>query len=76
MSDPKNSRDADSRLEEIEAKLMFAEDLLETLNRTVYRQQQHIDRLEHEVRGIREQLQASGSATALNSLQDELPPHY
>ncbi len=36
---------SDVRLAEIEAKLTLAEDLLETLNRTVYGQQQHIDRL-------------------------------
>ncbi len=76
MNDPKSARDADSRLEEIESKLMLAEDLLDTLNRTVYRQQQQIDRLEHELRGVREQLQVSGIAAAPNSLQEELPPHY
>ena len=41
----------EARIAEIEAKLTLAEDLLETLNRTVYRQQQHIERLERAGRG-------------------------
>ena len=35
----------ESRLEEIEAKLSLTEDLLEELNKTVYRQQSQIDQL-------------------------------
>ena len=66
----------ESRLVEIEAKLTLAEDLLDTLNRTVYRQQQHIDRLEGELRALRDQVEASSAASEANAPQDELPPHY
>ena len=66
----------ESRLAEIEAKLTLAEDLLDTLNRTVYRQQQHIDRLETELRALGDQVEASSAATELNAPQDEVPPHY
>ena len=64
------------RIAEIEAKLTFSEDLLETLNLTVYRQQQHIDRLEHELRALREQVEAAAAAGEPNSPRDEVPPHY
>ena len=66
----------DARMAEIEAKLMLSEDLLDTLNRTVYRQQQHIDRLELELRALRDQVEAAAAASEPNAPQDEVPPHY
>lgn len=65
----------EGRVTELEVKLAFAEDLLETLNATVFRQQQQIDRLHQEVRELREQLRTLPSADA-RSLRDEIPPHY
>lgn len=65
----------EARVTELEVKLAFAEDLLETLNRTVFRQQERIERLEHELRALRQQmLQAQPSEQ--RSLRDEIPPHY
>lgn len=64
----------DSRLTELEVKLAFAEDLLETLNQTVFRQQERIERLEREVREQRKLLQSL--PTEQRSLRDEIPPHY
>jgi SlyX protein len=65
----------EARLAEIEAKLTLSEDMLEALNRTVYRQQQHIDRLQQELRALREVLE---NASAVEPIQpgDEVPPHY
>lgn len=65
----------ESRIAELEVKLSFAEDQLDALNRTVYRQQQQIDRLLLEVRNLREQQMAAMPAEA-RSLRDEIPPHY
>ena len=65
----------ESRLAEIEVKLGFCEDLLEELNRTVYRQQQQIDQLQKELRALREQVRLSLPAEPGNPL-DETPPHY
>src|SRR4051794_39440188 len=65
-----------ARIVEIEAKLTLSEDLLETLNRTVYRQQQLIDRLQQEVRALRDQVEAADARGAPNTPQDEVPPHY
>ena len=66
----------ESRLAEIEIKLSFSEDLLEELNRTVFRQQQQIEQLQHEVRALRQQLQTDDSPAAQRDLRDETPPHY
>lgn len=65
----------ESRLSEIEAKLTFAEDLLEELNRAVYRQQQQFDRLQQELRALRETIETARPAEP-GSPGDEVPPHY
>jgi SlyX protein len=66
----------ESRLAEIEIKLSFSEDLLEELNRTVFRQQQQIGQLQQELGALRRQLQADGSPAAPRDLREEAPPHY
>ena len=65
----------ESRLSEVEVKLSFSEELLEELNRTVYRQQQQIDQLQKELQALREQVRLSMPAETRNPL-DETPPHY
>jgi SlyX protein len=69
------SEDTSRRLDELEIKASYAEDLLEQLNQTIYRQQQQIDLLLREVRALRTQL-PEGSAPVQRNLRDELPPHY
>jgi len=65
----------ESRVNELEAKMSLAEDLLDALNRTVFRQQQEIERLQREVRIMQQQAPDAGPAE-LASPADELPPHY
>jgi SlyX protein len=65
----------EARVTELEVKLAFAEDLLETLNQTVFRQQEQIDRLQQEVRALRQQMLLAQPAEP-RSLRDEIPPHY
>jgi len=65
----------DTPLAELEVKLSFAEDLLEQLNLTVYRQQRQIDQLQVEMRELRRQL-AAGAPAEARSLSEEIPPHY
>lgn len=55
--------------------MSLAEDLLDALNRTVYRQQQQIDQLQQDIRALRQQLQETAPAEA-GSPGDEIPPHY
>lgn len=63
------------RLESLEIKASFTEDLLDQLNMTIYQQQQLIDRLTQEVIQLRQQAPEGGSNSPRN-LRDELPPHY
>ena len=65
----------ESRITELEIKISYAEDLVDELNRTVFRQQQQIDLLAVELRALREQVKNAPQAEPL-SLRDELPPHY
>jgi SlyX protein len=65
----------EDRLTELEIKIGFSEDLLEQLNRTVYRQQRQIDQLQQELRVLHQQMQAALPAES-NEAKDELPPHY
>lgn len=65
----------ENRITELETKMAFSEDLLEELNRTVFRQQQQITQLQQELRALRQQLQASMPAEQ-RSPGDEMPPHY
>ncbi|GHU47186.1 hypothetical protein AGMMS50289_21990 [Betaproteobacteria bacterium] len=66
----------ENRITELEIKFSFAQDLLETLNLTVYRQQQCIEQLATEVRALREQLSCMSPTIQARSAGDEIPPHY
>lgn len=63
------------RIEQLEIKLSYAEDLLDTLNTLVTKQQDQIDLLLREVGQLRRQREDEASPT-FRSLRDELPPHY
>ena len=65
---------SDDRITNLEIKLSFTEDLIEKLNETIYKQQQQIEFLYHELKAIKEQASISGGSNG--SLQDEIPPHY
>ena len=66
---------AQARLTELETKLAFAEDLLETLNQTVIRQQGQIDLMQQQLRLLHQQLQEKLPEEA-HAPRDEIPPHY
>lgn len=65
----------DARLEALEVKAAYAEDLLDQLNLALYRQHQRIEQLTAELSELRRQVPEGGGAAA-SSLRDELPPHY
>ena len=75
-ADDTNEDPAEVRLAEIESKLMLADDQIEALNRTAYRQQQLIDRLERELRALRDQVEGMNTGGAPGTPRDEIPPHY
>ena len=65
---------SEERITNLEIKLSFAEDLIEKLNETVYKQQQQIEFLYRELKSIKEQASSGGGGGG--SLKDEIPPHY
>ncbi len=75
MTHDTSSDAIDHRLNELEIKASFSEDLLDQLNLVIVRQQLQIDQLIRELGHLR-QLSADNSlGRARNSLED-LPPHY
>jgi len=70
---------SEARIDELEAKLSFAEDLIDDLNRSVFRQQEQLDLLQQQIMLLHQQLQnvnQNVAATETRNLRDELPPHY
>lgn len=78
MSEPISNAALEARIMELEVKASYADDLLEQLNMTIYRQQQQIDALINEVRQLRQQVPDGGHGGhgGSGNLRDELPPHY
>jgi len=65
----------EARLIEIEIKLSYAEDTLEVLNRTVFRQQEQIEQLQQLVVRLTNQLQEMAPPESREA-KEERPPHY
>ncbi|HRP23278.1 SlyX family protein [Thauera sp.] len=65
----------EDRIEKLETKLMAAEDLLDELNRTVWRQQQELELLREHVRQLAQQVKTIQPGNPLRP-EDEVPPHW
>ena len=65
----------EKRLTELEIKIGLADDLIDQLNQTLFRQQQQIEFLAKELASLRQQVPQERN-TQLPSQRDELPPHY
>jgi len=65
------------RLENVEVKLAYAEQALDTLDAVVARQQRQIDALIAQVVALKNRVPEGGDqGGAFRSLRDDLPPHY
>lgn len=65
----------EDRLTELETKLSFAEDLIDELNRVVYRQQAQIDLMQQQITLLHQQVQAV-TPEDKRDIREEIPPHY
>ncbi len=65
----------ESRQTELESKLSYAEDLLDALNRTVFRQQEQIAVLQRQVALLFRQINDMTPQEGGDPRQD-IPPHY
>ena len=66
----------EERLVNIEAKITFQEDLIEELNKTVYQQQQKLERLEAICEALARQVRSLAEAGNEGKAANERPPHY
>jgi len=64
------------RLVELEIRLGLAENLVDELNLTVYRQQQQLDLLQEQLRHLHRQLEEGLTAGGRRPASEEIPPHY
>lgn len=64
------------RVEELESQLAFQDELIESLNGTVARQDGEILELKRQFGLLSERLKEVGDATPGAAPQDEIPPHY
>jgi|SRR5690554_4714948 len=68
---------SEERIIELETKIAYQEDLLESLNATVAAQQQQLDQLEKVCRALIERWeQVNDTLKSHSSEQYEIPPHY
>ena len=63
------------RLDDLEARLSLADDQIDQLNLTIFRQQTQMDRLQEQLRLVWQQLQVAPPAES-RDLREEIPPHY
>lgn len=66
----------EERIIELEIKTAYQDDLLQTLNAVVTRQQQQIDRLEATCRLLNEKITSLSSEADRIETAQEVPPHY
>lgn len=66
----------DERLINIESKVSFQEDLIDELNKALYRQQQKLERLEAICEALARQVRSMAEAGNESKSPHERPPHY
>lgn len=66
----------DARLDDLETKVAFQDDLVEELNRIVAAQQQQIDLLQQQVQLLYDQLRSLAPSHLAAGTEEERPPHY
>jgi len=66
----------ESRLTNLEVKLAFQDDLLESLNRTVAAQQLQLDLMQEELRMLYQQLKSLAPSQIATTGEELPPPHY
>jgi SlyX protein len=66
----------EKRLENIETKISYQEDQIEELNKTVYQQQQKLDRLEAICASLARHIQTMTEPGNEGMPANEKPPHY
>ncbi|MES3040159.1 MAG: SlyX family protein [Pseudomonadota bacterium] len=66
----------DARINDLEVKLAFQDDLLEALNHSVAQQQQQIDLLQAQMRMLYQQMKTLQPSDQAVEADEPPPPHY
>ena len=69
-----NTTEVGYRINELECKLQFQEDTIDSLNQALVQQQQQLTLLEEKLVLLAQQLEANRHQQAVR--EDDLPPHY
>lgn len=68
--------EAQARIAELETQLAFQDDLLQSLNKVVIRQEEQIEQLVLDLKSLREQVQSLAAEPARANSEEPPPPHY
>jgi SlyX protein len=71
-----NDTDTQARIAELETQLAFQDDLLQSLNKVVIRQEEQLGQLALEVKSLREQVSSIAAEPARPNSEEPPPPHY
>ena len=66
----------EKRVDELENQSAFQDELIESLNNTVAKQDREVLELKHQLNRLSERLKEIGDASPGAAPQDETPPHY
>lgn len=68
---------SEERLEKIETKIAFQEDMIEELNKTIFQQSKQLERLEAKCEALADYISSLAASVNENkSVMSERPPHY
>jgi SlyX protein len=68
----------EARLDELESRLAFQDDLIESLNEIIARQDRDLARLQLSVQALSDKLKDIGESAGVSAAtpEQEVPPHY
>jgi len=66
----------DERLIELETRMAFQDNTLQTLNSVILRQQKEIDVLRHEIDVLKTQIKTLSPSLVASRAEETPPPHY
>ena len=64
------------RVDELESQVAFQDELIESLNSTVAKQDRELLELKHQLSRLSDRIKEIGDAYPGEAPQDETPPHY
>jgi len=64
------------RIDELESQAAFQDELIESLNSTMAKQDRELLELKHQLSSLSDRLKEIGDASSGEVPQDETPPHY